>query len=97
MLLKTCAPDSSWLHSTSLDTFQSLNVFLVERGLKVNTVLEMQSHQGPVWRDNHLPASPDYSISDTSQDAVGLLGRLGTLLDHVQLAFLQILFLHAAF
>jgi len=39
-----------------------------------------------------------YSISDTSQNSVGLFGHLSTLLDHVQLVTnTQIPFLHAAF
>jgi len=35
-------------------------------------------------RDNHLPAPSDYVISDTSQEVIGLLGPLDTLLAHVQ-------------
>ena len=42
---KTCAPDPSQLHCPSLDTLQGLNVFLVIRGTKLNTVLKVQPHQ----------------------------------------------------
>ena len=34
--------------------------------------------------DKYLPAPAGYTISGTSQDAIGLLGHLGTLLAHVQ-------------
>ena len=43
----------------------------------------MQPHQGSVWGDDHLSAPAGYIISDTSQDAISLLGHLGTLLAHV--------------
>jgi len=33
--------------------------------------------------DNHLPAPAGNTVSDTSQDAIGLLGHLGTLLAHI--------------
>jgi len=49
---------------------------------------------------DHLPTPGDHTIPDTSQDAVGLLGHLGTLLAHVQPAVdqhAQVLFLWAAF
>ncbi|NXT01576.1 ERAP1 aminopeptidase, partial [Jacana jacana] len=38
------------------------------------------AHQG----DNHLPTSAGHTILYASQDAIGLLGHLGTLLAHVQ-------------
>ena len=34
--------------------------------------------------DDHFPAPADNTISNTSQDAIGLIGYLGTLLAHVQ-------------
>lgn len=52
----------------------------------MNTVLEMWPQQCQVQRDDHLPASAGCAISDTSQDSIGLLGYLGTLLARVQLA-----------
>jgi len=44
---------------------------------------------------DHLPTPAGHTISDTSQDAVGLLGHLATLLAHVQPALdqhIQVLF-----
>ncbi|KAK4821668.1 hypothetical protein QYF61_027136 [Mycteria americana] len=66
-----------------------LNVFLVVRGPKLNTVLQVQPHQCRVQRDNHFSSPAGHTIFDTSQDAIGLLGHLGTLLAHVQLAVNQ--------
>uniref|UniRef100_A0A8D0KQB7 Uncharacterized protein n=1 Tax=Strix occidentalis caurina TaxID=311401 RepID=A0A8D0KQB7_STROC len=42
-------------------------------------------HQCRAQGDCHLPASAGHTISNTSQDAVGFLGPLGTLLAHGQL------------
>ena len=69
----------------SLDTFQSLNVFLVVKGPKMNTVLKLKPHQSWLQKDNHLPGPAGYTIFDTSPDAIGLLGHLCTLLVHCQL------------
>jgi len=47
-----------------------------------------------------LPRPAGHTVPDTSQDAIGLLGHLGTLLAHVQLAVdqhPQVLFCWAAF
>ncbi|KAK4832875.1 hypothetical protein QYF61_025971 [Mycteria americana] len=68
------------LHCPSLDVLQHLNVLLVVRGPKWNTAFE---------GDDHFPSPAGHTISDTSQDGVGLLGHLGTLLAHVQLAVKQ--------
>ncbi|KAK4810322.1 hypothetical protein QYF61_018264 [Mycteria americana] len=79
------------LRCPSLDTLQPLNVSLVVGGPKLNTVFE--GH-------DHFPSPAGHAISDTSQDAIGLLGRLGTLLAHIQLAVnqhSQVLFCLAAF
>ena len=49
---------------------------------------------------DHLTTPAGHPIPETSQDAVGCLGRLGTLLAHVQLAVSQhpkVLFCQAAF
>jgi len=67
----------------SLDTLQPLNVLLVVRGPKLNTVLKVQPHQGRAQGHNHLPTPAGHTVPDTSQDAVGLLGHLGSLLAHV--------------
>ncbi|KAK4826723.1 LOW QUALITY PROTEIN: hypothetical protein QYF61_010976 [Mycteria americana] len=72
------------LHCRSLDTLQHLNVFLVVRGPKLNTVFECR-----VQRDNRFPSAAGHTSSDTSQDAIGLLGHLGTLPAHIQLAIDQ--------
>ena len=34
--------------------------------------------------DNYFPVPADHTIFDTSQDAIGILGYLGTLLAHIQ-------------
>ncbi|KAK4817894.1 hypothetical protein QYF61_002063 [Mycteria americana] len=84
----------------SLDTLQHLNVSLVVRGPKLNTVFEVQPHQCQVQGHDHFPGPAGHTISDTSQDAVGLFGHLGRLLAHVQPAVdqhPQVLFRRAAF
>ncbi|KAK4814102.1 hypothetical protein QYF61_008197 [Mycteria americana] len=86
------------LHCPSVDTL--LNVLLVMRGPKLNTVFEVQPHQCRVQGHDHFPTPAGHTIPDTSQDAVGLLGHLGTLPAHVQLAASQhpqVLFCQAAF
>ncbi|KAK4826164.1 LOW QUALITY PROTEIN: hypothetical protein QYF61_005737 [Mycteria americana] len=72
------------LRCPSLDTLQHLNVFLAVRGPKLNTAFEVRPHQCRVQRDNHFPTPAGHAISDTSQDAIGFLGHLGTLLAHIQ-------------
>ncbi|KAK4826939.1 hypothetical protein QYF61_012788 [Mycteria americana] len=84
----------------SLDTLQHLNVPLVVRGPKLNTIFKVQPHQCRVQGDDHFPSPAAHAIFDTSQDAVGLLGHLGTLLAHVQPAIdqhSQVLLCQAAF
>ncbi|KAK4822230.1 LOW QUALITY PROTEIN: hypothetical protein QYF61_011871 [Mycteria americana] len=88
------------LRCTSLDTLQHLNVSLVVRGPKLNTVFEVRPHQCRVQGHNHFPSPAGHAISDTSQDAIGFLGHLGTLLAHIQAAVNQhpqVLFCQAAF
>ena len=46
----------------------------------------MQPNQSSVQRDDHLSAPAGCTVSDTSKDATGLLGQLGTLLACVQLS-----------
>ncbi|KAK4816299.1 hypothetical protein QYF61_014597 [Mycteria americana] len=84
----------------SLDMLQHLNVSLVVRGPKLNTVFEVRPHQCRVQGDDHFPSPAGHATSDTSQDAIGFLGHLGTLLAHIQPAVnqhFQVLFLQAAF
>ncbi|KAK4831991.1 hypothetical protein QYF61_020374 [Mycteria americana] len=68
------------LRCPSLDTLQPLNVFLGVGGPKLNTGFEVRPHQCRVQGHDHFPSPAGHTISDTSQDAVGLLGHLGTLL-----------------
>ena len=49
----------------------------------------MWPHHCQVQGDNHFPGPAGHTVSDTSQDASGLLGHLGTLLAHVQPAVNQ--------
>ncbi|KAK4820738.1 hypothetical protein QYF61_004419 [Mycteria americana] len=84
----------------SLDTLQPLNVSLVVRGSKLNTAFEVRPHQCRVQGHDHFSTPAGHTISDTSQDAIGLLGHLGTLLAHIQAAVnqhSQVLFGQAAF
>ncbi|KAK4832516.1 hypothetical protein QYF61_023581 [Mycteria americana] len=88
------------LRCPSLDTLQHLNVSLVVRGPKLNTGFDVKPHQCRVQGDDHFPTPAGHSISDTSQDAIGFLGHLGTLLAHIQEAVnqqSQVLFHQAAF
>ncbi|KAK4821381.1 hypothetical protein QYF61_018919 [Mycteria americana] len=97
---QTSAPDPSPASLPSLDTLQPLNVSLVVRGPKLNTAFEVQPHQCQVQGDNHFPTPAGHPVSDTSQDATGLLGHLSTLLAHIQPAVNQhpqVLFCWAAF
>ncbi|KAK4826124.1 LOW QUALITY PROTEIN: hypothetical protein QYF61_005276 [Mycteria americana] len=88
------------LRCPSLDTLQHLNVPLVVGGPKLNTVFEVWPHQCRVQGHNHFPSPAGHAIFDTGQDAIGLLGRLGTLLAHIQAAVNQhpqVLLCQAAF
>ncbi|KAK4810060.1 hypothetical protein QYF61_007224 [Mycteria americana] len=88
------------LRCPSLDTLQYLNVSLVVRGPKLNTVFKVRPHQCRVQGHNHCPSPAGHTVSDTSQDAIGFLGHLGTQLAHVQLAdnqHSQVLLCWAAF
>ncbi|KAK4828223.1 hypothetical protein QYF61_024718 [Mycteria americana] len=77
------------LRCPSLHTLQHLNVSLVVGGPKLNTVFEVRPHQCRVQGHGHFPSPAGHTIPDTSQDAVGFLGHLGTLLAHVQPAVNQ--------
>ncbi|KAK4816265.1 hypothetical protein QYF61_014337 [Mycteria americana] len=88
------------LRCPSLDTLQHLNVSLVVGGPKLNTVFEVQPHQCRVQGHDHFPSPAGHAIFDTSQDAIGFLGHLGTLLAHIQAAVnqhTQVLLCWAAF
>ncbi|KAK4831895.1 hypothetical protein QYF61_020042 [Mycteria americana] len=77
------------LRCPSLDTLQHLNVSLVVRGPKLNTVFKVRPHQCRVQGHDHFPSPAGHAIPDTSQDAVVFLGHLGTLLAHIQPAVNQ--------
>ncbi|KAK4823937.1 hypothetical protein QYF61_008323 [Mycteria americana] len=84
----------------SLDTLKYLNVSLVVGGPKLNTVFEVRPDQCRVQGHNHCPSPAGHDIFDTSQDAIGFLGHLGTLLAHIQPAVNQhpqVLLCQAAF
>ncbi|NXE84114.1 CO6A6 protein, partial [Cochlearius cochlearius] len=69
-------------------------------GPKLNTVFEVRPHQRRVQGHDHFPGPAGHTIPDTSQDAIGLLGHLGTLLAHIQPAvnqYPQVFFCHGAF
>ncbi|KAK4830880.1 hypothetical protein QYF61_013809 [Mycteria americana] len=74
------------LHCPSLDTLQYLNVSLVVGGPKLNTGFEVRPHQ---CQAQYSPTPAGHTIPDTSQDAIGFLGHLGTLLAHIQPAVNQ--------
>ena len=79
---------------------QQLNIFLVVRGSKPNTALQVWPHQCRVQGHDHFPTPAGHPIPDTSQDALGLLGHLDTQLAHVQPPVNQhpkVLFCRAAF
>lgn len=50
----------------------------------MNTVHKVQPYQCRVQSDDYLPAPAVCTTSDTSQDAIGLIGHLGTLVAHDQ-------------
>ncbi|KAK4809988.1 hypothetical protein QYF61_004440 [Mycteria americana] len=77
------------LRCPSLDTLQPLNVSLVVRSPKLNTAFEVRPHQCRVQGHDRFPSPAGHTVSDTSQDAIGFLGHLGTLLAHVQPAVNQ--------
>ncbi|KAK4819282.1 hypothetical protein QYF61_000622 [Mycteria americana] len=84
----------------STTSFQHLNIPLVVRGPKLNTGFEVRPHQRQVQGHHHFPTPAGHAIFDTSQDAIGFLGHLGTLLAHIQVAVnqhAQVLFHWAAF
>ncbi|KAK4825372.1 hypothetical protein QYF61_027125 [Mycteria americana] len=88
------------LRCPSLHTLQHLNIPLAVGGPKLNTVFEVRPHQCRVQGHDHFPSPAGHAIFDTSQDAIGFLGHLGTLLAHIQAAVNQhpqVLLCQAAF
>ncbi|KAK4815239.1 hypothetical protein QYF61_022886 [Mycteria americana] len=88
------------LRCPSLDSLQPLNVPLGVRGPTLNTAFEVRPHQCRVQGHNHFPTPAGHAIFDRSQDAIGFLGHLGTLLAHIQAAVNQhpqVLLCQAAF
>ncbi|KAK4831815.1 hypothetical protein QYF61_019245 [Mycteria americana] len=77
------------LRCPSLDTLQHLNVSLVVRGPKLNTIVEVRPHQCRVQGHDHFPSPAGHAIPDTSQDAIGFLDHLGSLCAHVHPAIDQ--------
>lgn len=56
--------------------FEQLSILIKVRCPKLFKVL---SHQCHLQVDNHFPSAAGCAISNAGQDALGLLGRLGTL------------------
>ncbi|KAK4826879.1 hypothetical protein QYF61_011998, partial [Mycteria americana] len=54
------------------------------RGPKLNTVFEVRPHQCRVQGHDHFLSPAGHTISDTSQDAIGLLGQQFILTAHIQ-------------
>ncbi|KAK4809954.1 hypothetical protein QYF61_002911 [Mycteria americana] len=77
------------LRCPSLHMLQHLNVSLVVGGPKLSTEFEVRPHQCWVQGHDHFPSPAGHAIFDTSQDAIGFLGHLGTLLAHIQAAVNQ--------
>ncbi|KAK4830788.1 hypothetical protein QYF61_013621 [Mycteria americana] len=87
------------LRCPSLDTLQHLNVSRSE-GPKTEHSIRGAASPVPNTGHDHFPSPAGHTISDTSQDAIGFRGHLGTLLAHVQPAVKQhpqVLFHQAAF
>ncbi|KAK4822237.1 hypothetical protein QYF61_011878 [Mycteria americana] len=100
LLIRLVLQSLHQLRCPSLDMLQHLNVSLVVGGPKLNTVFEVRPHQCRVQGHDHFPSPAGHAISDTSQDAIGFLGHLGTLLAHIQEGVSQhpqVLFCLAAF
>ncbi|PKU40553.1 rna-directed dna polymerase from mobile element jockey-like [Limosa lapponica baueri] len=80
----------SWFEGTSpqhkkhIDLLKQVQTHKNVRGPKVDTALEVGPHQCRVQGDDHLSGPTHHAVPDTGQDAVGLLGHLGTLLACIQ-------------
>lgn len=62
---------------------EQLNVLLIVKGPKLNTVLKLWSRLCHIKGNSHFPSPVDHTISDIGEDVIGLLEQLGTLA-HVQ-------------
>ena len=71
---------------SSLHEPEQFNIPHAVRGPKLNTVIKVQSHQCPRQGNNHFPSPAGHAFSDKTQEAIGLLRHLDTLVVHVQLA-----------
>ena len=61
-----------------------LSPVIGEKRPKLSTVLEVRPHQCQVEGQDYFPNPAHHAIADTSQDVIGLLGHLGTLLAYIQ-------------
>ena len=64
---------------------EQLNILLVVRCAKLNTVFKLQPYQcSPVLSTGRQSLSPaGHNIRDAGQDTIGLLGHVITLLGHI--------------
>ncbi|KAK4813146.1 hypothetical protein QYF61_013111 [Mycteria americana] len=93
---KTCAPDPSSASLPFSGHALAPQCLSCIEGPKTEHSIRGAASPG----DNHCPSPAGHAISDTSQDAIGLLGHLHTLLAHIQVAVdqhPQVLFHQAAF
>jgi len=67
-----------------LDSVLKFPVLLELGGPELDTLLQMSPHQGRVKGKNHFLHPTDHTLSNASQDTIGLLGLKGTLLAHGQ-------------
>ena len=63
-----------------LDSLKQFPVLLELRGPKLDTVLQMRSHQGRVEGEENPSQPTNHTTSNTPQDAIGLLGLKGMVL-----------------
>ena len=68
----------------ALDTLQPLSVCLAVRGPTLSPGPAGRPHRCPGQGDGRCPGPAGHTVSDTSRDAAGLLGHLGTLGAHAQ-------------
>lgn len=63
---------------------KQLSIFLIVRGPKLDIISQVYSDQSHLQRDNYFPSPTGQTISDTSQDDIGILSHLGTQVVDVQ-------------
>jgi len=66
---------------SALDSLKQFPV-LELRSPELDTIFQMQSHQGSVKREENQSRPTNHTSSNTPQDATGLLGQKGTVLAH---------------